>query len=270
MTNLGVFAALKNAFAVLFKNFGIALFIAVIAGGLGSVVEWTLGDALGSVILGMMKTPVDPTQQSQSELIAVLMSATAVAVLWSGPFGAWQAASTMYLWVQRERGRETNLRDAMNFGMNRFQRVLPFHWRAYLYIALGNLIVVPAILLGLQYAFVDCIATLDERETDPLARSKKLTLPRRGAIFRAFLPFCLWWIPYQLAMTFGMADQPLWVKFAGGTVDGLMLVTIDLVMVQFYLDLFRTSPKRTAGAEVAGVEAAGLAAAGAEVAPANA
>jgi hypothetical protein len=131
----------------------------------------------------------------------------------------------------------------VNYGLNRLPRVLSAHWRAYLYIALGNLIVVPAILLGLQYAFVDCIATLDDREADPLARSKKLTLPRRGTIFRTFLPFTLWWIPYQLAMMFWMSGQPLWVKFIGGTLDGLVLVAIDLAMVQLYLDVFRTPAK---------------------------
>lgn len=243
MSNLGAPGALSNAFAVLFKNLGIALFIAVVAGGLGSLAEWVLGDAIGNFILSHMTLSPDPVARNQTTMIVVLLSATAVAVVWSGPVGAWQAASSVYLWVQREKGRETSLRDAINYGLNRLPRVLNAHWRAYLYIAVGNLIVVPAILLGLQYAFVDCIATLDDREADPLARSKKLTLPRRGTIFRTFLPFTLWWIPYQLAMTFWMSGQPLWVKFIGGSIDGLVLVAIDLAMVQLYLDVFRTPAK---------------------------
>jgi hypothetical protein len=255
MKSLGALGALKNTFSVLAANLGPALFIAMVAGGLGAVIEWAFGEIVGGAILSHMTLSPDPAQRNQTEMIVTMLTFTVFAVIWSGPVGAWQAGSSIYLWVQREKGREATLRGAINFGLNRLSRVLGPHWKAYLFIALGNLVVVPAILLGLQYAFVDCIATLDDQESDPLARSKRLTLPRRGTIFRTFLPFALWWIPYQLALTFWMDSQPLWVQAIGGTIDALVLVAIDITMVQLYLDVFRKpasgGPGRSVGQSAA-------------------
>lgn len=239
MQRQGVLTVLPNALSVVGKNLGIILFISIIAGGLGDTLSFVLGNWGTEQILQHVDLPADPGARKQVTSIAYALGQVVVATLWYGPVGAWAAAATIYLWVRREKGEPASLYDAVNFGLNRLRRVLVPHWKAFFYIQLGNIIIVAAILLGLQYAFVDAIATLDDREPDPLARSRKLTLGRRGTIFRAFLPFTLWWIPYMVAVTFVLGQAGILVQFGTGIVNQVVLCTIDLVMVQLYLDLFR-------------------------------
>jgi hypothetical protein len=111
--------------------------------------------------------------------------------------------------------------------------------RALVIVQLGLIVIVPGILFGLQYAFVDAIATLDQVEKDPLARSRKLTSGRRGTLFRTFAVFLVWWIPFQLAGVYYLQGVGTWALAAGGVIDHLVLLTLDLCMVQYYLDLFR-------------------------------
>jgi hypothetical protein len=54
-----------------------------------------------------------------------------------------------------------------------------------------------------------------------------------------FLPFLVWWVSYQLFLFYGGWNRSAWIDLGIGTVDYLMLAIIDLVMVQYYLDLFR-------------------------------
>ena len=198
-----------------------------------------LGNAGMSVLLDNATLPADPAARKQVTMIAYALGQWLVAAIWYGPVGAWAAAATIYLWVQREKNRPTSLYDAVNFGLNRLPRVLKPHWLAFFFIQLGNLVIVAAILLGLQFAFVDAIATLDDREAHPLRRSGKLTLGRRGTIFRAFLPFLIWWLPYMTAITFFLPEAGAAYQFGFGIINQIVLCAIDLVMVQLYLDLFR-------------------------------
>lgn len=239
MERLGVLSALKNAFQELFRNFGIALFIAVIAGGVGDVVMYAAGGWIATTLLPHLSLAGDPATHKQLELIISQLAQLGVGIAWYGPVGAWAAGATIYLWVMREKKKSATLYDAVNYGLNRLPHTLNAHWKAFTYIALGSIIIVPAILLGLQYAFVDAIATLDDEEPKPLARSKRLTLPRRGTIFRSFLPFMLWWIPYNILSGFGLLLDHVGYQFLCGVMNLLVIQLIDLVMVQLYLDLFR-------------------------------
>jgi nucleoside-triphosphatase THEP1 len=101
----------------------------------------------------------------------------------------------------------------------------------------------------------DAIATLDDRESDPIARSKRLTSSRRGLVLRTFLVACIWWGPYALVGTFLLmdpvgsltpylgAEQAAQVgPFVGPVsyvLSYLVLCLLDLCMVQYYLDIFR-------------------------------
>ena len=85
----------------------------------------------------------------------------------------------------------------------------------------------------------DAIATLDREEQDVPGRSRRLTANRRKTIFLTFVPCLFWWIPYQLVGLYGAWNSSLAMSFALGTVDHLVLLVLDLVMVQYYLDIFK-------------------------------
>ena len=230
MKRLGIGTVLKNAFSVLFQNFGIALLIAVLCGGLGAAfmtkgVEWAVY--------------YSGVHDKQQLLYVTQFGQLILLTIWGCIVGAWAAPAGIYLWVQREKGQVATAYDAVNYGLNRFGRVLSAHARAFLVIQIGMIVIVPGILFGLQYAFVDAIATLDTKEDSPLSRSRRLTSGRRGTIFRTFLVFTVWWLPFQLMGIYVMQGAPVLAQVLGGTIDHLVLLVIDLCMVQYYLDLFR-------------------------------
>ncbi len=259
MPRTGLFAALGNAFQVVFQNFFTVLVLAVVSGGLGTLVS----DFVASTAVKLVAP-----ERGRSELLVSELSRTVADLGWGATVGALTAASTLYLWVQRERGQSTNFYDALNFGLNRWGRMWKAHGRALIAVQIGMLVIVPGILFGLQYAFVDAIATLDTKEANPGERSRKLTARRRGLIFSTFAVFGLWWIPYQGLLMFMIQDPNAFlggalhlsedtVKWLGpllmpaaGVVNGLVLVLIDLCMVQYYLDLFRKPASAGADASV--------------------
>ncbi len=256
MPRTGLFAALGNAFQVVFQNLFTVLVLALVAGGLGT--------AFSDFMAGLAVKLVAP-ERGRPELLVSELTRTAADLGWGATVGALTAACTLYLWVQRERGQATSFYDALNFGLNRWGRMWKAHGRALLAVQLGMLVIVPGILFGLQYAFVDAIATLDAKEANPGERSRKLTARRRGLIFSTFAVFSLWWIPYQGLLMFMLQDpnaflgaklqlSPDTITWVGpllmpatGVVNGLVLVLLDLCMVQYYLDLFRKPAN--AGAE---------------------
>lgn len=238
MNRIGIGQVLKNAFGVLFRNLGTAMFIAVILGGFG----WILADFVGSAVVEWAQP-----QTGQQRLVYSEIPKTIVLTIWGCIVGAWAAPATLYLWVQHEKGRSTSLYDAVNYGLNRYRRVLGPHARALFVVQLGLVVIVPGILFGLQYAFVDAIATLDTQEKDPLRRSSRLTSSRRGTLFRTFALFLLWWLPMQAGGFIALQEYGIVAVAVAGVIDALVLIVLDLCMVQFYLDLFR---KPAAGAPV--------------------
>lgn len=239
---IGVITVLKNAFAVLFRNFGLALVLALIAGGVGSLVIESVGTWLGELVVGT-PTPAGGMagiQQKQALLVATQLGMTGVMILWGSLVGSWAAPAAIYLWVQHEKGRPASLYEAVNYGLNRWSRVFPAHALAYSVITIGNIFIIVGAYFALQYAFVDAIATLDAEERDPVARSRKLTVGRRGTIARTFAFFLLWWVPYQFILFFMIQAEGQWLlSMATGVVDHLVLILVDLCMVQLYLDIFR-------------------------------
>lgn len=245
MNRIGIGTVLKNAFGVTLRNLGTVLFIALILGGLG----WFLADFVGSLVVEYAK----PTT-GQQKLLYSEIPKTIVLTIWGCLVGSWAAPATLYLWVQQEKGRPTSLYEAVNYGLNRYKRVLGPHSRALFIVQLGLVVIVPGILFGLQYAFVDAIATLDTEEKDPLGRSRRLTAARRGTIFRTFAVFLVWWAPMQLGGFIALQEYGVLPVLAAGVLDALVLIVLDLCMVQYYLDLFR-KPAAQASAPDAGAVA---------------
>lgn len=237
MNRLDVWTAHKNAWSTAFKSLDILLPVCLLTGGVGLLVSFLVGNSIAEQILGGME--VAAASRNQADMLVHALAETAVAVLWAGPFGALGAGVAIYLWVMKERGQAPSFYDGLNYSLNRLGRVVGPHWRAFALIALGNIVVIGAVIWGLQFAFVDAIAVLDDREANPLARSRRLTQNRRRTLFIAFLPFLLWWLPFQLALTFWAGGAEWYVQLAAGTFDAFTLAVIDLIMVQFYLDLFK-------------------------------
>lgn len=231
-------AAVQNATRVFFQNLGIVLFIAVLTGGVGALIA----DGVTGMVFDYIQAhyaATDPIRQGQMMLVAAQLVALVAMTVWGGVVGAWAAPATIYLWVQEYNKKTSTLAGAINYGIDRFPQVLGPHFKAYAAVMLGQVIILPTIVFGLQYAFVDAIATLNRDEPKPLYRSGRLTLGRRGQIFRTFCLGLLWWLPWQVFGTFYAQDAGWYVMFAGGVVDYAVLVFFDLVMVQYYLSLYQ-------------------------------
>lgn len=233
MNRLSVREAFSNSARVFSKNFLIVLFIAIIAGGLRDVVVTSTVGAVAGTFKDLQGRPL---------LVATQLGQLALGILWGCIVGSWAAPAAIYLWVQEEKQKEATLYEAVNFGLARFKRVVGPHSLAFFFIQLGSIIIVPQILLGIQYAFVDAIATLDAQEKEPLRRSRRLTTNRRQTVFFTFLPFLPWWIAY-VALSYIAMNSSVAYTFAGGMVDHMVLIFLDLCMVQYYLDLFRERPQ---------------------------
>ena len=296
MVRTGTFAALRNALSVIASNFGTVLVLCVVGGVVGSLCSGTVADLAVDVVLrrdfatylvtkGGMSADVaaqvaaerakafhaDPAafQAAYPQMFALSKSmtlmftsslATALAdAVWMGLYGAVAASATIYLWVQRERQRSASLYDAVNYALSRWKRVVGPHFRSVLMVMIGSQVLVPGVLFGMQRAFVDAIATIDDRETDPAARSKRLTASRRGLVLQTFAVSALWWVPYAFVGTFLLMDPVASLTPYVGAVNAttlapfvapltyvvtfFVLAVMDLCMVQYYLDMFRkTAP----------------------------
>ncbi len=236
--SIGIVATVQNALRVFFENLFIILFISVITGGIGALIA----DGVTDVVFDYIQknyAATDPIRQGQMMLVAAQVVALIAMTIWGGVVGSWAAPATIYLWVQEYNKKPKTLSGAINYGIDRFPDVIRPHFTAYAAVMLGQIIILPTIVFGLQYSFVDAIATLNRDELSPLRRSSQLTLGRRGQIFRTFCLGLLWWLPWQLYGTFEAQDSAWYVMFAGGVVDYSVLAFFDLVLVQYYLSLYQ-------------------------------
>lgn len=241
---ISIFVAVQNALRVFFQNLFIVLFISLVTGGIGALIA----DGVTGVVFDYIQghyAATDPIRQGQMMLVVAQLVALVGMTIWGGVVGAWAAPATIYLWVQEHNKKQATMKGAINYGIDRWPAVVGPHFKAYAAVMLGQVIILPTIVFGLQYAFVDAIATLNRDEKRPLYRSGRLTLGRRGQIFRTFLLGMLWWLPWQLFGTFYAQDAGWYIMFAGGIVDYAVLAFFELVMVQYYLSLYSAAEPAT-------------------------
>ncbi len=254
---ISILVAVRNALRVFFENLFIVLFISLVTGGVGALIADGVTGVIYDYIQGHYAA-TDPIRQGQMMLVVAQLVALVAMTIWGGLVGAWAAPATIYLWVQEHNKKPTSLKGAINYGIDRWPDVVGPHFKAYAAVMLGQVIILPTIVFGLQYAFVDAIATLNREEDRPLYRSGRLTLGRRGQIFRTFLLGMLWWLPWQLFGTFYAQDAGWYIMFGGGVIDYAVLAFFDLVMVQYYLSLYqKDAPETAAPASQAGTTSPG-------------
>jgi len=236
MATTGTLAAYRNAVRVALRNLPILLFWALVVGAVGSALSSLAAD-FGASLANDGRGPSGPADRSV--LVASELSRMVAWTFWQGIVGALGASAAVYLWVRDAKGESTSLRESINFALNRAGRVIPAHLKAFAMVFWGAQVFIPGLLFGLQLAFVDAVATLDDKEASPLDRSRRLTRGRRGMLARALVPAALWWLVYSLLGLFVLKDQGM-VSFAvGGALDHVVNALMDMVLVQLYVEEVR-------------------------------
>lgn len=215
---------LGRALGRTFSNLGVLLPWAVALGGVGHVVMY-----LAALNLAPRFAQESTTQFIASEVIKLVVSLLLGVLL--VPL---VDAITIYVWREADRGRSPSLYDATNWGIKRYGRMFKPHMVSYLAIAVGMQVVIPGVLYGLQYAFVDAIAATDDNAKQPLARSQKLTQGRRSRIARAWLPYAVWYPAYYFYFGFKAEGYGSSAVFVFGVVDVLLLMAMEMVMFALY------------------------------------
>lgn len=230
----GPIRALGNAVRVFIKNAGPLLLIACISGGLGAMLAAEVGGMFHDDWL--RKNPMN--QNSQSALFAAEIPNFLFTMFWNSVVGAFTTPLALYFWVRHEKKETGSFYSAVNYALNRYGRVLKPHTAMTILIAIGAQAAIPGIWFALQYAFVDAIATLDDKETDPRGRSQRLTRNQRGKIFRTYVVFT-GWILGAFILHFVLMGQSSVHVFFGGSFDGVISILLNYCFVQYYLDMFR-------------------------------
>lgn len=219
--------------------------LSLVIGGIGGVLLWQVGE------LALPYAGPNP----QSKLLYSGLAKVPVDLLWGCLMFPIIDAATIYAWRCAQAGKSLSLYSAVNWSLARYKRMVGPHAKAYVSITLGMMVIVPGILFGLQYAFVDAIAATDERSKRPLARSQKLTRGRRTRIFRSWIPYAIWLTFTDLKLVFLAESMGFWAVMALGTFDLLVLAVMEMLMYAMYEE--RIEAARAAQAARAAKESGG-------------
>ncbi|HJN75332.1 MAG TPA: hypothetical protein QGF58_15495 [Myxococcota bacterium] len=229
-----VLGILGLSFARTGKAFPVLFVLAVLVGGVGHWLMWQAG------VLALPHA--DPTNP-QSQLIYSELTKLFVGAIWFTITFPIIDAVTIYAWRRFATGQDFSAKKALNWAVGRYGRMFGPHAKAFLTITAGMVIIVPGILFGLQYAFVDAITATDDKSRSPLKRSAKLTRGRRGRILRAWLPYAIWYLPaflvfvYQAEAGITLGDfeiSPHICVVVFGTFDVLVLAVMEMAMFGLY------------------------------------
>lgn len=242
---LGVFRIVGRAFAAAFRNLPVLLVLALLA----AIPESLLWSASVATIEGLVSSwfpahgmVLDP-QQAQ---IVPLVMADVPVMPWRFIATALVAPAAIHVFLRDQasrRGvaggsgtRRATLSDALNFGLSRWRRLIGPVTIAGLVIWIGSIVVIPAILYTLFWAFMEPVATLDDKVKQVLRRSTRLTRGRRGRIFRTFLLFLPWWGWYAVIGAFVLEGAPWWARTSVMVADEFVGIVILFSMLQLYLE----------------------------------
>jgi len=214
-------------------------YILVLGGG-GHLLMWKLGP------LVVPWSHPDP----QIDLFLWALGEALVLMVWACIAFPLLAAASIYCWKQREEGLPlATIQTSWKFAKSRYRYMVGPHAKAYIAITLGMMVLIPGVVYGLWFAFVDPITATDDRSKRPLDRSRKLTRGRRGQLVRAWLPYAIWSIPVSALPPYlpriMEAVGPLAVV-AFGVVEMFLLVIMKMTMYGMYEQRIKEAEKRKA------------------------
>ncbi|MBN1334683.1 MAG: hypothetical protein JXB39_01850 [Deltaproteobacteria bacterium] len=243
--SLGVFRIVGRAFAAAFRNLPVLVVLALIT----AVPEGLLWSASVSTLQGLVSSwfpahgiLLDP-QQAQ---IVPLVLADLPVMPWRFVATALVAPAAIHVFLRDRDARaggstptsagRATLADALNFGLSRWRRLIGPVTIAGLVIWIGSIVIIPAILYTLFWAFLEPVAALDDKVKQVLRRSTRLTRGRRGRIFRTYLLFLPWWGWYAVIGAFVLEGASWWVRLGVMVADEFVGIVILLSLLQLYLE----------------------------------
>ena len=233
------------------KALPILFVLALLIGGGGHWLMWQ-----GGVMALPHADPMNP----QSQLIYSELTKLVVGAIWFTITYPIIDAVSIYAWRRYSTGQDFSAKKALNWAIGRYGRMFGPHAKAFLTITAGMVIIVPGILFGLQYAFVDAITATDDKSKSPLKRSQKLTAGRRGRILRAWLPYAAWYLPAFLVFVYqaeagitmgGVEISPHICVLVFGTIDVLILQVMEMAMLGLYEERIGDAQRAKAAREAA-------------------
>lgn len=235
----GSFKVVAEATAHTLKNIWLLLPFVVLVGGVGSVIAWQLG----SVALDHF---VDPGAGQQAQLITSELTKLAVLTIWGILAAPVLDAVTIYAWRNRHGTRSYG--GAINFTLNRFGRMFGPHALSFTGISLGMSVIIPGVMFGLWWAWVDAITATRDRTLDPLLRSlgrdpdsrsplqwsRVLSRGHRLKIVRAWLPYVFWYLPAAMYLVYQAEGAGFLAVLAFGSLNMLFLTVMEMAMVGLF------------------------------------
>jgi len=240
----GVLGQLWRSTKLTIRNMPALFPLVLIFGGVGHVLMVHFGPIL-------VPWEPDPTHQ-QFVMLAKQLGHMVFLLIWFTLTFPLVNAAAIYCWRKdHQEGKAPSFTEAYAFAKSRYSRMVGPHAKAYALIAIGMIILIPGIVYGLWFAFVDPITATDDKSKNPLMRSRKLTQGRRGKLLRS-------WLPYAVFAS-GNAVAPLMdelVELGGtysmllyGTFNALLLVIMKMSMNGFYEERLDDARKRRSAME---------------------
>lgn len=212
----------------------------LVVGAVGGLLGWQLAPYF-------MPWEPDPRDQ-RMVMVANQLGHVLFGLLWMALVYPLINAAAIYCWKEDAEGRTPTASDAYAFARSRYRRMFKPHLKAILMIQAGLIVVVPGILYGLWYAFVDPITATDDKSKKPLDRSRKLTQGRRSRILRIWLPYVVWIVPEMTLplMTTWTEQVGGWAVAGFATVNVLLLVWMKMAVFGLYEQRIEDARKRIA------------------------
>jgi len=231
------FRALKRTL----KNLPVLMPLLILVGALGGLLSWKLAPYI-------VPWNPSPDASQQVQLIAENMKHLVFMLIWMVLAYPLINAAAIFCWRAESNGEVANASDAYQFAKSRYRRMFRPHLKAVVWIQVGLMVVIPGIIYGLWYAFVDPITATDDKSKSPLERSRRLTQGRRSQILRLWLLFVVFFIPeITMGVMSSYAEQiGPWAIASFGFVMLLMLVVMKMAMFGLYEQRIEDARQRIA------------------------
>jgi len=212
----------------------------LVVGALGGLIGWKLSPHL-------MPWSPDPSNP-QMVMVAQQFGHVIFGLIWMALVYPLLNAAAIYCWQAENEGKTPTAGEAYAFAKSRYRRMFKPHLKAILMIQVGLIVVVPGILYGLWYAFVDPITATDDKSKKPLERSRKLSQGRRSRILRIWLPYVVWIVPEMTLplMTTWSEQVGGWAVASFATVNVFFLVLMKMAVFGLYEQRIEDARKRIA------------------------